>query len=87
MLVCLSFSAYFAHHTMYGRHGLEARTKLIERSELLEFEIKSLEAVRADLTHEVQLLSLDRPDPDLVEEIARDIMGYARPGDLILTVR
>ncbi len=87
LLICLGFSAYFAYHTLYGRHGLETRNKLIARSELLEFEIRSLEAVRADLSHEIHLLSMSPPDPDLVEEIARDVMGYAKPEDTILMLR
>ena len=83
LLLCLGLTAYFAHHAIYGRHGLEARSRLIERSTLLEFEIKSLEAVRAKLEHDVALLSPDTPDPDMVEEIAREILGFAHPDDFV----
>ncbi len=54
--------------------------RLIERSALLEFEIKSLEAVRAKLERDVALLSPQKPDADLVEEIAREMLGFVRPG-------
>jgi cell division protein FtsB len=84
LLLCLGFTAYFAYHAIYGRHGLEVRSQLTERSALLEFEIKSLEAVRADLKRDVALLSPDKPDPDLVEEIARDVLGFVRPDDLVI---
>ena len=84
MLLCLGLTAYFANHAINGRHGLEAKKKLIERSSLLEFEIRSLEAVRANLEHDVALLAPDLPNPDLVEEIARDVLGYAHPGDRLL---
>ena len=57
---------------------------LIERSSLLEFEIKSLEAVRAMLERDVALLAPDLPNPDLVEEIARDVLGFADPSDRVL---
>jgi len=87
LLICLGFTAYFAYHTFYGRHGLETRNKLIARSELLEFEIRSLEAVRSDYSNEIKLLSLTPPDPDLVEEIARDVMGYAQPEDRIFVTQ
>jgi len=60
---------------------------LIERSTLLDFEIKSLEAVRAKLERDVALLSPDKPDPDMVEEIARDVLGYIRPNDIIVPER
>lgn len=84
LLLCLGFTAYFAYHAIYGRHGLEVRFQLTERSAVLEFEIKSLEAVRANLKRDVALLSPDKPDPDLVEEIARDVLGFVRPDDLVI---
>lgn len=85
VLLCCSFlTAYFAYHTIYGRHGFEARTKLMERSQLLDFEIRSLEAVRSKLSQDVALLAPDRPDPDIVDEVARDVLGFARPDDHIL---
>lgn len=84
LLVCWSFTGYFAYHAIYGSHGLEARSRLMERSSLLEFEIRSLEAVRAKLQRDVDLLTPDPPDADLVEEIARDMLGFARPQDRIV---
>lgn len=83
LLLCLTLTAYFAYHAANGRHGLEARRTLIERSSLLEFEIRSLEAVRAKLERDVALLKPELPDADLVEEIARDVLGFARPSDRV----
>lgn len=57
VLFCLGLMAYFGHHAVHGRHGLEARTRLIERSSLLAFELRSLEAVRGKLERDVALLS------------------------------
>jgi cell division protein FtsB len=85
LLLCLGLTAYFAHHAIYGRHGLEARSRLIERSALLEFEIKSLEAVRAKLARDVALLSPETPDPDMVDEIAREVLGFAHPDDSVVS--
>lgn len=84
LLLCLGLTAYFAFHTVKGRHGLEARDKLLERESALQFEIESLEAVRAKLERDVALLRPDLPDPDFVEEIAREVLGFAHPGDRIL---
>lgn len=84
LLLCLGLTAYFAFHTLKGRHGLEARDKLLERQSALEFEIQSLEAVRAKLERDVALLRPDLPDPDFVEEIAREVLGFANPRDQIL---
>lgn len=68
---------------MHGRHGLETRSRLISRSAALEFEIKGLETVRARLSRDVALLSPKNPDRDLVEEIARDVLGLVHPADRI----
>lgn len=84
LLACLTSGGYFAHHAVYGRHGLKARNDLAERASLLDFEITSLEAVRSKLERDVALLSPDRPDSDMVEEIARDVLGYVHPKDVLV---
>ena len=84
LLLCASSTAYFAYHAMNGRHGLEARQKLSERASLLDFELRSLEAVRAKLERDVALLRPDLPHPDMVEEIAREVLGFARPEEVVL---
>lgn len=84
LLLCLGLTAYFAFHTLKGRHGLEARNRLLERESVLQFEIESLEAVRAKLARDVALLRPDLPDPDMVEEVAREVLGFADPRDRIV---
>jgi cell division protein FtsB len=51
---------------------------------MLEFEIKSLEAVRAHLARDIALLVPDQPDADLIAELARDILGFSFPGEIII---
>ena len=77
----------FAYHAIKGRHGLEARSRLIERSNALEREIRSLETVRAALQADIRLLSQTPPDPDLVSEIAADLLGMVAPGTQVLVPR
>lgn len=77
-------TGYFTYHAIHGRHGLETRSKLISRSEALEFEIKGLETVRANLSRDIALLSQRNPDPDIVEDIARDVLGLVRPGERVM---
>ena len=85
LLICACLAGYFGYYAIQGKHGLEARSRLIERSKVVEREIRSLEAVLATLEREVALLSPTKPDPDYVEELARDVLGFARPDDRILT--
>jgi cell division protein FtsB len=84
LLCCASTTGYFAYHAINGRHGFEARARLIERSNVLEFEIKSLEAVRGHLARDIALLAPTLPDADIVDELARDVLGFSFPGDRIL---
>ena len=81
-LVCLSVLSYFAYHAIIGKRGLEARSRLVERSQSLEPEIKRLEAMRRRLERDVALL--DARDPDIIEELGLADLGFARPGDRIL---
>ena len=87
LLGSLALTAYFAHHAVNGAHGLSNRSRLVERSIEIDREIKALEAVRGRLRQDTRLLSAEPPDADLVEEIARDVLGWTRPGDLIVRRR
>jgi cell division protein FtsB len=86
-VVCLGLTAYFSYHIKHGRHGLEARAQLQDRLALLDFELKGLESVRSKLRRDVALLSPEIPNADIVEETARDVLGYVRPEDKIVIAR
>ncbi|KAB2913170.1 MAG: hypothetical protein F9K29_17065 [Hyphomicrobiaceae bacterium] len=81
-LFCIFALAYFAFHALNGRRGFEARNRLIERSRSLEPEIRRLEAARARLERDVRLLNAR--DPDIIEELAMGLLGFARPADRVL---
>ena len=81
-LFCLFALGYFAYHAIVGKRGLEARGRLIERSRQLEPEIGRLEALRARLARDVRLL--DARDPDIIEELAIELLGFAREGDRVV---
>ena len=87
LLIALGLAVYFGYHTIQGRHGLEARSSLINRASVLDTEIRALEAVRSRIERETALLSESNPDADFVEEIARDMLGFAKPGERIIVVR
>lgn len=87
LLLCGGLTVYFGYHTINGRHGLETRTRLIERSAALEREIKSLETVRVRLERELALLNDPNVDLDYVEELARRQLGLAARDDRILVER
>jgi len=79
---CLLAIGYFAYHAVSGKRGYEARSRLIQRTGVLEQQIERLEAARARLERDVRLL--DAGDPDIVEELAIETLGFARPGDRLV---
>ena len=81
-LVCLCALAYFAQHVIKGKRGLEARSRLIERSRVLEPQIARLEAARTRLERDVRLINAR--DADIIEELAIEVLGFARPGDRVI---
>ncbi len=87
LFVCLGLTAYFGYHTIQGRHGLDARSRLIERSSTLEREIRALETVRARLERETALLNEAAPDPDFIDELARQTLGFALAADRLIVER
>jgi len=81
-LFCSCALVYFVYHAVVGKRGLEARKRLIERSRQLEPKIERLEAVRARLEGDLRLLNAG--DADLIEELAIEVLGFARSGDRVI---
>jgi cell division protein FtsB len=70
-------------HDIFGTHGFLAmrRTKLeIER---VQGDINRLAKENAELSDEVKSL---KTDPHKIESIARDELGLAKPGDVIIKI-
>lgn len=80
----LTLTAYFGYHAKDGKHGLEARSRLIEQSSTLDAQIGSLEVVLAGLRRDIAVLRPEPPAIDIIEEVASEVLGYARPGDIVL---
>jgi cell division protein FtsB len=80
----LSAAAYFAHHAVYGRYGLNAHSRLTGELEQLSARRAALEDRRDRLASDIRHLR-HPPHADLIEEAAREILGYEKPGRLRLT--
>lgn len=70
-------------HDVFGTHGFLAlrRTKL--EIEKVHKDIVRLNKENAQLAEEVQAL---RTDPNKIESIARDGLGLAKPGEVIIKI-
>ena len=85
LLGCLTLTVYFAHHAMYGRFGIETNRSLSARAQVLADKLAVLERQRAGLARDVALLR-GGPHPDMVEEAARRVLGYAYPRSRLVKI-
>lgn len=83
-LFAAAFIGYFAVNAFTGNHGLRAQQDLEQQLGAMQMELAALKAERAHWERRVSLLRPDRIDPDMLDERARALIGYADPRDLIL---
>jgi len=67
-------------HDVFGTHGFLAMRQSQKEIEKLRQEISQIIAENQELTEHVKAL---KSDPKLIEKIAREEMGMARPGEKI----
>lgn len=78
------FIGYFAANAFTGNHGLRAQQDLEQQLTALQGELMQLKVERALWERRVSLLRADRIDPDMLDERARALIGYADPRDLTI---
>ena len=54
---------------------------------MIERELATLNARKSVLARDVALLTAEPPPADIVEDIARRVLGFARPTELVLIGR
>ncbi len=79
-----AFIGYFAVNAFTGNHGLHAQAELDQQLAAMQDELRHLKGERALWDRRVALLRSDRIDPDMLDERARALLGYADPRDLTL---
>ena len=70
-------------HDVFGTHGYLALRRTKREIEQVQKEIARLNKENAELAEEVQAL---RTDPNKIESIARDGLGLAKPGEVIIKI-
>ena len=80
------FVGYFAVNAFTGNHGLRAQQDLDQQLRSMQVELDQLKAERALWERRVAVLRSDNIDPDMLDERARAILGYADPRDLTLLI-
>ncbi|MEM7045170.1 MAG: septum formation initiator family protein [Pseudomonadota bacterium] len=83
-VVGFGLAIYFGYHAVNGNRGLLASQKMEEELRASEEELAELKRERADLEQKVQRLRPESLDPDLIDELARDMLSMANPDDVII---
>jgi cell division protein FtsB len=70
-------------HDIFGTHGYLAMRRTKQDIERVQGEIARLHQENAELSEEVKAL---KTDPHKIESIARDELGLAKPGEVIIKI-
>jgi cell division protein FtsL len=70
-------------HDIFGTHGYLAMRRTKKEIEQVQSDILRLNKENAELSEEVRAL---KSDPHKIESIARDELGLARPGEVIIKI-
>ena len=71
---------------MYGRFGIENNRSLSARAQVLADRLMALKVERDAYARDVALLR-GAPHPDLVEEAARHVLGFAYPDSTLIKIK
>jgi cell division protein FtsB len=70
-------------HDIFGTHGFLVMRRTKQDIERVQGEIVRLNKENAELSSQVKAL---KSDPHLIESIARDELGLAKPGEVIIKI-
>lgn len=83
-IITLIVLAYFSYHAVSGRYGYRALERdqaeiiaLLERRDALRVQRKTIQ-------DRIALLDLAAIDPDLLDERARELLGYVRSDEFVI---
>ncbi|MDJ0860261.1 MAG: septum formation initiator family protein [Dinoroseobacter sp.] len=83
-LGALFLGAYFVMHAVQGEYGVFNRMQIEAEEERLIKELAALETQLADIENKSRRLSDGYLDLDLLDQQARDILGYARSDEILI---
>lgn len=80
----ITAGAYFAIAGVQGDYGLFRRIQIDAEAAALEVDKAALEAEVAELRNRTRRMSDAFLDLDLVDEMAREVLGYVRADEIVL---
>ncbi|MFZ5836142.1 MAG: FtsB family cell division protein [Pseudomonadota bacterium] len=82
--LCACAVVYFGYHAIQGDRGLITYFRYGQYIDTLKGEYDQTVRQREMLEHRVSLMRSQSLDPDLLEERARDVLGFAHPNDRVI---
>jgi cell division protein FtsB len=82
--VSAALLGYFAWHGFEGPRGFPYRDRLTADANRLGGELAAIRQQRQTLEIKVSQLRPQSVDPDLLDEMARAMLGMTRPGELVV---
>lgn len=86
-VIGMTVVVYFAYHAVQGDRGLIALGKLRLDVDQLQAQVLDARAERMDLERKVYALRSQSLDPDLLEERARQLLGYGFADEVVVIIR
>jgi cell division protein FtsB len=83
-VVAAGLIAYFGANAYSGNYGLNARVNLEQQVAALTAELGDAKAERERWERRVALLKSDKLDPDMLDERARALLGFADAHDVVM---
>jgi cell division protein FtsB len=84
MAACVALLGYIGWHTLHGPRSFDNRDRLAAEAQEFETLLAVTESQRAKIDQRVQLMRPETVDPDMLDELARQTLDYALPGDLVV---
>ncbi|MBV6488282.1 MAG: septum formation initiator family protein [Pseudorhodoplanes sp.] len=78
------FVGYFGVNAFTGNRGLKAKLAIDTQFAELTADLARLKAERESWQRRAALLRADRLDPDMLDEQARLLLGYAHPDEVTM---
>ena len=81
-VICCAISGYFGYSFLFGDRGLIAWRATQDQLTAARHDLTQLRTKREKLQHRISLLDDDAIDPDLLDEVAHQVLLENRPGEV-----
>ena len=82
--ICCAVSGYFGYSFLFGERGMIAWRSAQDQLAIARHDLAQLRNRREAMQHRILLLDGDSIDPDLLDEVAHNLLLESRPGEVVI---